>query len=328
MDVAELGSRVNPVMEELLLETLDPFFHDLILYCVRTGGKRLRPALLLFLCKAFGGDVDRALIPAAGIELIHQYSLIVDDIIDHGVIRRGKETVIEKFGNSITECVHFYYASAVVRAALKSGVMSITDSFQRILSLVSQGEMFDILFEQSGHEKFAVKQRFTKISVDDYYNMIYLKSAVIFEEACFLGAMLANASKTQLGLCKRFGREFGLILQLTDDLLDVFGDESKFGKKIGKDFIEHKMGNLVILHALKSDDSGMLKDILSKDCVSDEDVSKATVFVEGTGAHEYVASEIKNHVQEALSIISEFKISDSDKDSLKGFISFLAGREV
>jgi geranylgeranyl diphosphate synthase type I len=301
--------QVDPVIKKLLEDHIDKKFHQLIDYQVFTGGKRLRPALVIACSNLLGGSKN-VLYPAAGLEILHNSTLIVDDIIDHSKLRRKQSTVWFKFGQSIAECMGLDYLAASFEGANKSQKpIEIAEIFANTLKTVIDGEMLDILFEQSGRkeEPFINKNRFNEVTKKDYYKMIGKKTAILTQACCEVGGIDAKASAKQLEVLKNYGFNLGLSFQIRDDILDIFGEGNKFGKKIGKDIEERKLGNIIILLALgklKGKDREDLLRIMKNKDINNKDIKQAIELIKKT-----------NSKEEACSLADEF--ADKAKESLE-----------
>ena len=245
---------INPIIMEVLTQGVDKKNQALVKYQVSTGGKRLRPALAVVCCRMLGGKMKDILYPAAGLEILHNYTLILDDIIDHSVTRRGKPTTWAKFGQSITEEIGGHYAASIFQAALRSPKpVQIAQLFVQTLKRVNDGQILDILFEQAGRERepYIRKNRYLRITNKDYLRMVGRKTAFLFQACCEAGGIVSGAKKREIEALRNYGFNLGIVFQVKDDLLDIFGKKETLGKKIGKDIQERKLGNRVILHALE-----------------------------------------------------------------------------
>ena len=256
MEALDLIKRYSKMVEKPMKEILGSFlekkFQKLAFYQISTGGKRLRPALSILSCQLLGGKIKDVLYPAAGIEILHNYTLIVDDIIDHSHLRRNQPTLWFKFGTSIAECLGMIYAASIFQAAQRSKFPSkINEIFASTLKKIIQGEILDILFERAGRENepYISENRYFEISEKDYLKMVSQKTAALFEAACEVGGICANGKEKEIQALKNYGFNLGIAFQIRDDVLDIFGEEKKFGKKIGKDIEERKGGNFLILLA-------------------------------------------------------------------------------
>ena len=184
-----------------------------------------------------------------------------------------------------------YLAAAFEGANHSKKPALISEIFAETLKTVINGEILDILFEQQGRqeEPYIVKYRYHKITKQKYYEMIGRKTASLAQSCCEIGGICAEASKKQLKALKDYGFNLGMAFQIRDDILDIFGDEKKFGKKIGKDIEERKLGNIVILSALsglsKSDKERFLKIIRKKE-IKNKDIKEAIRLIKKTQARE------------------------------------------
>jgi len=289
--------QVEPKIIQVLNSFVDKKFKNVIRYQISTGGKRIRPVLAIISCKAVGGKIKDVLYAAAALEILHNYTLIIDDIIDHSVLRRGKKTFWAKFGKSIAECAGIDYSAAVFQAAfLSKKEKEVGRIFAKTMKTIVEGEILDILFERKGREEepYIVKHRPSKISIKDYLEMISKKTAVLFEASCQIGAIVGEATKEEILSLKNYGFNLGMAFQIQDDILDIFGKKEVFGKKIGKDIEERKLGNIVILLALKElkqREKDKLLFILKKQNLKKEDIKKAINLIQKTKAKE-VAKEM------------------------------------
>ena len=294
MDLSEiltkLGQVVDPVIEEILNLKIPPRFSKLINYQIEAGGKRLRPAFLFTSCHLLGGKTKDAVYPAAGVEILHNYTLIVDDIIDDSKIRRGKPTVWNKFGISAAECVGLLYAPSIFEAArISNNPTLISQMIAKALKDIAIGELMDILCEKGDqkNEPYINDNRYLSVSKKIYLDMIRKKTASLFSASCQIGGVCAGGKEGEIDLLGKYGMNLGMAFQIQDDILDIFGDEKSFGKIIGKDIMEQKGGNIVILSALeemKPKERKELSKILTKKRISNNDIKKAVALIEATGA--------------------------------------------
>jgi geranylgeranyl diphosphate synthase type I len=305
--IVELNSLVGPIINELLAEDVESSNTELMLYQCQSGGKRLRPAMLILSGQAFGCDINDLVYPAASIEILHNTTLIIDDIIDHSEFRRDKPTCWNKFGKSVAECASLDYSFSVFSGLNRaSNSRRLIDLYSKTLKTIVDGEIKDILFESSGRddEAFVAQNRYKNITKDDYLEMIRQKTAVLLQTCCKAGAICANASDQQIEIIGNFGLNLGMAFQIRDDILDIFGDEKEFGKKIGKDIIEKKLGNIVILLAveqLEQPDRDIIFNILnSASEISNNDVAMVTTLINKTTAKTVVESIADSYIQSAF----------------------------
>jgi len=213
--------------------------YDPIRYAIDCGGKRLRPVLTLAACQALGHKPEEALPQAIAIEMFHNFTLLHDDVMDRADVRRGRPAVHAKFGE----------ASAILSgdAMLTLATMTAGEGFEgyRHRQLceffnhtaleVYAGQQYDMDFEKR-----------TDVTVDEYMEMIRLKTSVLLGCACCMGAVVADSDKEMQHAFYRYGERLGLAFQLRDDLLDTYGDPATFGKEIGGDIVNDKKTWLLI----------------------------------------------------------------------------------
>ncbi|RLF06076.1 MAG: polyprenyl synthetase family protein [Thermoprotei archaeon] len=331
-DLLKLGARVDPVIEEYLLRDADPEFHEAILYPIRTGGKRLRPALTLASALAVGGRVKDALPAAAAVELAHNYSLIFDDIIDHSELRRGKPTLWKKYGLSTAILVAVHYRESIAQALNDTrDPTKFSSIMARTLKLLVEGERLDVLFEQSGRrdEPYVIERRRSVVTLNDYLDMVYKKTGALIETACVFGALSGGGGAEEVEALRRYGANLGIAFQVGDDIIDIFGREEVTGKKVGKDIEEHKLGNVVVILALEELPPGEgeeLRSILRADEVGSEEIEKAISLISRTKARSRAEELRRSYVREALHALDKLPSSEG-KDMLRALAEFVASRE-
>jgi len=328
----EITGQVDPVIKTLLSQGVMKETRELLLYQIETGGKRLRPTLAVLSCFACGGKVKDVLYPAAALEILHTYSLIIDDIIDHSELRRGKATVWKKFGRSFAECAGVDYGASLLQAAARSSNPgAVAQILGTSMKEVVDGEILDIFFEQGGREDdpFARKYRRREMSLKDYLYMVGKKSASLFQTACELGGVAANATKKEISALQKYGWHLGIALQITDDILDIYGQEA-FGKPIGQDIRERKLGNILILFALKelsAKEQKFIKQVLKKNSVSEADVRAVTARIKHTKAQIKAMQLAQAHITKAKKSLSSLRVSTS-RAALEGVGDFLLHRKT
>mgnify|MGYP001241164801 CR=1 FL=1 len=201
-------------------------------YVIGLGGKRMRPILVLIAHQLFDTDIKKALAPALGIEVFHNFTLLHDDIMDNAPLRRGKKTVHEKWNNNVailsgdTMLVHAYQLLSDVDKSIVKEVLSV---FNKTATQVCEGQQWDMDFETQENVQLA-----------NYMKMIENKTAVLLAASLQIGGITANASKENQNNLYHFGLNMGIAFQLKDDLLDAFGNPDEFGKQIGGDIIANK----------------------------------------------------------------------------------------
>lgn len=245
----------NCLASQIALSQQPAGLYNPIRYVMTDGGKRLRPVLTLAAADAFGAEAGKAFHQAAGIELFHNFTLLHDDVMDNSDMRRGRPTVHRKWndatailsGDAMLTLASIEIAD-IDNPSIAHRLMAL---FNRTAMEVYEGQQFDMDFETR-----------TDVTVDEYMEMIRLKTSVLLGCAAALGAIVADASQTRTDAIYRFGEQLGLAFQLRDDLLDTFGDADTFGKPIGGDIVNNKKTWLLIT-ALAEDRSGVIREELT-----------------------------------------------------------------
>jgi len=273
--IVKMGRKVDPIIFKALGESSPTEFQFPVAYHFRTGGKRMRATLVLLACAACGGRIEDGMNPAALVEMIHNYSLVMDDLIDRGVVRRGKPTVRVKFGESVALLIAMLYREALDNLIEKCVLPDKTRVVAvKAMKDIIEGERLDIMFEQAGREDpYLQAHRILNPSFALYVEMIGKKTAALFKAASQIGGYSARANPRIVHSLGEFGWKAGLAFQMMDDVLDICGQET--GKQIGKDIVEHKLGNAVILTALKYLPRAKKSEILTT--LRSEKVSQAMV---------------------------------------------------
>ncbi|WP_103864032.1 polyprenyl synthetase family protein [Aquimarina sp. I32.4] len=297
--------------------------YEPISYILNLGGKRLRPILVLMTSEIFNGSYEKALDAALAIEVFHNFSLIHDDIMDDAPLRRGKETVHEKWDLN----TGILSGDAMLINAYQLFESYEGDTFRELAKLftktaieVCEGQQYDIDFETRDD-----------VSIEEYIKMIEYKTAVLVGAAMRMGAIVANASEKCSVSIYDFGRLLGLAFQLQDDYLDAFGDPNTFGKQVGGDIIENKK-TILYLKALEfasEDERKQLKGLFS---LTPEDptqkIQTIKYLFETTGAKDQTRLEIEKYTNKAFAVLDQLSISDDKKAVLKLFGEQLMNRSV
>lgn len=326
----QIGSRVNGKMLELLAVGASKDFQEVVFHQVQAGGKRIRPALTILFCEATGGTEENALSTAAAIELIHNYSLILDDIIDDANVRRNLPTTWKKYGLNFGILASTHYREAIEEAILQSpNPLAISRIVADTIRELVEGERLDVLFEQlPSTEEYAEKHRYQDVTLDDYEAMIGYKTAALIRAACETGVICAKGSPALQTAAREFGWKAGIAFQLADDVLDLFAEETKLGKKLGKDIYEHKLGNTVILHALSllsKKNHAYVLEILRSPRPTDDEVQKVIRLLQETNASQFVKQQAEDLVKDAKKALQQFPNKDKTR-LLAALIDFIYQR--
>ncbi len=291
-------------------------------YTLEHGGKRMRPILALTGCGIFSDSVEAAVPAALGIELFHNFTLLHDDIMDNAPLRRGRETVFKKWNTNIAILSGDALFAESFKLMSKSPVFAlhdILDLFSQTTIEVCEGQQLDMDFEQR-----------RTLHVDEYLNMIRLKTAVLPAAALKIGALCGGASAQDAERLYTFGLHIGMAFQLQDDILDTFGDSEKVGKQRGGDILANKKTVLVLL-ALENGsatDRDELRVWYSTTTDQPQEKIAAVIGIfNRSNAREEANRFMLAHQQQAFEAISELTISESKKEILRQFADQLLHRE-
>ncbi|MBL7156511.1 MAG: polyprenyl synthetase family protein [Candidatus Pacebacteria bacterium] len=301
---------IEPTMKKIMDSYVDSEFQELVEYQISNKGKKVRPALAIISCLLLRGKIKDVLYPAAGLEILHNYTLIIDDIIDSSTFRRNKLTTWRKFGKSIAECIGVDYSASVFQAANNSKKpVEVSKIFSKTIKTMVNGEFLDILFELNKREgePFIKKKKYKIVDLDDYYEMAGKKTAILFQACCEIGAVCSDVTdKKIINSLGRYGYNLGIAFQIQDDILDILGNKKKLGKEIGKDIKERKRGNIVILLAAKElgeIDTQKIFSIMKKKNILDKDVQRVIKLIKQTNALEESIKLSQKFVDKAKSYL-------------------------
>jgi geranylgeranyl diphosphate synthase type II len=292
-------------------------------YILQLGGKRIRPVLTLMAADIFSSDYKEAMPAALAIEVFHNFTLVHDDIMDDAPLRRGKVTVHEKWdistgilsGDAMLILAYQYFENYEPIVFQK-----LAKLFSKTALEVCDGQQLDVDFETRND-----------VTIDEYLNMIRLKTSVLVATALKMGAIVAEANEENTNLIYAFGLNLGLAFQLQDDYLDTFGDSATFGKQIGGDIIENKKTYLYLkaLEVSNEEDKQKLfffyQEKLEDNSIK---ISEVTNIFELNNIPVLIKEKIANYTEKAFNTLSKMSISQENKDKLKNFGLSLMNRTV
>ena len=292
--------------------------YEPISYHMALGGKRVRPVLTLMACDAMGGDPSVAINAAVGIEMFHNFTLLHDDVMDNADVRRGKPTVHRRWNDNtaiLSGDTMLTIATQYISCVRNWQVM---DLFNKPAIEIYEGQQWDMDYECRND-----------VTVDEYINMIRLKTSVLLGCALKMGALVADAAPEQADLLYDAGVNMGLAFQLRDDVLDVWGDPKTFGKEIGGDIMNNKKTFLLIstMQQAKDDDADELRHWLNDPYTTrDEKVQGVTALYERLEVRQLAEDAIAHYNDLAVAAFNQVKMSDEDKQRFIDLGNRLAGR--
>ena len=291
-------------------------------YAMRQGGKRIRPVLCLMGCDLFGGNVRKAVKPAIGVEMFHNFTLLHDDIMDNSPLRRGMPTVYKKWNANIAILsgdTMFAMAYEYIMQTEPSLLLPVMKVFNQTAIEICEGQQFDMDFETS-----------SEVGIKDYMGMIRLKTGVLLGGALKIGAIIAGASEKDADLLYRFGEKIGIAFQLQDDLLDCWSDVNVFGKVTGTDISDNKK-TFLYLKALEIANPEQKKTLLhyfsSKDFDRETKVNAVKSIYETLDMKQHALNEMRSYYNVAMDALNSISVEDGRKQELIKFANKLMDRK-
>jgi len=319
--LSEIQHLLSTEIEKINLHRNPHGLYSPIRYTLSLGGKRIRPVLSLLACNLFTDDIQPAVNPALGLEIFHNFTLLHDDIMDKADVRRGKPTVHKKWNENtailsgdVMMILAYQYMSAVPEQHLPK----VLNAFSKMAVEICEGQQFDMEFESR-----------EDVSAEEYLNMIRLKTAVLLGTALKIGTWVGGGSDEDAELLYDFGIKIGLAFQLQDDLLDVYGDETTFGKKLGGDITCNKK-TFLLIHAKNlatDEDAEKLTHYLNITEASDEKFSAVVSIYNKLGVRKICEEWMENYYNEAIAALEKVSVSTEKKQELRNLAKNLMARE-
>lgn len=312
--IPSLTSKINLIESEinqLHFPKQPNNLYEPIRYFLSLGGKRMRPVLLLMGHELFGGNAKDVIKTALAIELFHNFTLIHDDIMDHAKLRRGKATVHEKWNQHIgilSGDAMLVYAYRLLGECPEKNYIQLHQIFNRVALEVCEGQQYDMDFEK------------TSITMNQYLEMIRLKTSVLLGSALEMGAVLAQANEVDARNIYEFGEHLGIAFQIQDDLLDAYGDPDKFGKLVGGDIIANKKTYLLVaaLQEANSKQHEKINLLLNGSEVNDEQKIKSMLTLyDELNIREKTQEEMNKHFKIAMHKLNLIAVEENKKTELK-----------
>lgn len=278
-------------------------------YTMRIGGKRIRPVMMMMATDMFFGNVDLSIPPATGVEMFHNFTLLHDDLMDRSPLRRGNDTVYRRWGENAAILSGDVMFSLAYKYFLKTDLRYVRDVLRTFTDMtieICEGQHLDMDFEKR-----------IDINIDEYMEMIRLKTSVMLGASLQIGAMLADADKKDVSLLYDFGVKLGLAFQLMDDYLDTFGNADSFGKNIGDDIATNKKTYLLVkaLEKAKNENMDLLQDCLHRECCNKfETVKKLYITL---GVDKDCKREMERLYDEAILALNDIRVSEDRKVPLR-----------
>ena len=319
----QLLDKINAYLEQMPYMRPPKGLYEPIAYELSLGGKRIRPVLMLMAYNIYKEDVERILPQAAGLETYHNHTLLHDDVMDKADMRRNKPTV----HNVWNENTAILSGDAMLILAYRLMAEGLTDKLAEVMHIftettmeICEGQQWDMEFESR-----------MDVKVDEYIEMIRLKTSVLLAAALKIGACLAGASTEEAQKLYDFGVKMGLAFQLQDDWLDVYGDPKVFGKNIGGDILCNKKTYMLIT-ALELADASQREELErwlnATDYVPAEKVSAVTAIYNNIGIGKRCEEMVETYYSDGLAVLESIDIPEERKQALKDFACSLMNRKM
>ena len=319
----QLLDKVNAYLNQMPYSRPPKGLYEPIAYELSLGGKRIRPVLMLMAYNLYKEDVDSILSQAAGLETYHNHTLLHDDVMDKADMRRNKPTVHNVWNENtaiLSGDAMLILAYRLMADCPKEKLSEVLHIFTETTMEICEGQQWDMEFETR-----------MDVKVDEYVEMIRLKTSVLLAAALKIGACLANAPVEDAEKLYEFGVKMGLAFQLQDDWLDVYGDPKVFGKNIGGDILCNKKTYMLItaLEKANAEQREALEALLSVvDYVPAEKISAVTALYNEIGVGMRCEEKIEALYSEGLGVLESVALPEERKAALKEFACSLMGRKV
>lgn len=295
--------------------------YDPLSYFMTLGGKRTRPLLTLLGCDLFGKPGEEAINAAIAVELFHNFTLIHDDIMDEAPLRRGMSTVHTKWNTNIAILsgdVLFVKAFEFLSNNDVKFLPQLIKVFTRTAAEVCEGQQLDMDFETRND-----------VSIDEYVEMIRLKTSVLLGAALEMGAIIGEAESDDKKLLYEFGMNVGIAFQLKDDILDLYADPEKFGKQVGGDILSNKKTFLLLkAQELASQSQEEQLKYIMNSMNGDAKITAARALFDEMGIQELAMDRMKEYYASAQKAMDKINVPNEKKLELFGIADYLMNREV
>lgn len=321
LDIQQTQKLINIELNKIDFINKPRNLYEPIAYTLSMGGKRIRPVLCLMAVQLFNGNIKDAINPSLGLEIFHNFTLLHDDIMDNASVRRNKPTVHEKWNNNVAILsgdAMFVKAYQFISKCDQSKLPAIFHLFNELALGVCEGQQYDMDFETR-----------MDVTVNEYIEMIKLKTGILLAGSLKTGAIIANASDEEAMLIYQFGLNIGLAFQLQDDYLDTFGNQNTFGKKIGGDILANKKTYLLLtaLNTAKGEDLDKLNLWMnSLDINAQEKISAVKEIYRKLKVDNILQLQMDNYYNLAISKINQINGNENVKQELIHFASKLMQR--
>jgi geranylgeranyl diphosphate synthase type II len=317
----DLQALVHKKVEGFCRKNSDESILQPVNYILQLGGKRVRPLLTLLAAEAFGDDIEDAVYPAIAMEIFHNFTLMHDDIMDNAPIRRGQPTVHERWNRDVAILsgdAMLIQAYQLIIKTRKECLSQVLETFNTTALEVCKGQQLDMEFQNRND-----------VTIEEYIEMIRLKTSVLLGGSMKIGAIIGNASEEDQVYIYNFAIDLGISFQLWDDYLDTFGDSAKVGKLTGGDILANKKTFLMIkaMELCSDEQRENTKALLAGPNSSESKVATVTKLFKEFQLDQLLKTTVENYYQQALENLNALGIDESRKQKIRSLATALHGRE-
>ncbi len=321
-DLQKYFDAIETALSQIEYATAPDGLYAPVRYELSLGGKRVRPLLTLLAAEMFCGDYQRAMNPAIGLEVFHNFTLLHDDVMDNADVRRGKPTVHKVWDENTAilsgDAMEIIAFRQIARTAAPH-TAEVIDLFIKTALGICEGQQYDMEFETRDD-----------VTEAEYIEMIRLKTAILLGGALKIGALVGDASEADADRLYRFGESLGLAFQLQDDWLDVYGDPARFGKNIGGDILNNKK-TFMLINAQRLAQGGDAEELdrwLSAAYYDPaEKIAAVTDLYTRLGVGELCLQQVDRYSRMAMDALQEIEVEDSAKQTLYNLAVSLMKRD-
>lgn len=321
MVYADIISSLKPQLDKLnsliaeALHTSTPMMNDIVSDYLRTKGKQIRPVMVLLCARLCGGISEKVLLAAASLEMLHNASLIHDDVIDETRQRRGRETINARWQNHVAVLTGDFFVSAALEQAAATGSLPIIRSMSELGKQLALGEIHQIC-----------NAREHQFSIDEYFDTIDKKTASLFVKCAFMGAEASGTPASQAAPLLEYARLLGLCFQIKDDIFDYFPSPN-LGKPTGNDLREGKV-TLPLLRALQvAPHADEMKRLITDDKLTDENIHRLIEFAKAAGGIDYAYEQMQLMHRRAADLLCAAYPDTPDRRDLLDLFTFIISRD-
>ncbi|MCH5218145.1 MAG: polyprenyl synthetase family protein [Muribaculaceae bacterium] len=320
--ISDYAAEAEMALRALKLSEKEPAsLYGPVDYALSSGGKRLRPGLVMMSAESFGSEkaLDASRNAAAGIEMFHNFTLLHDDVMDHSEMRRGRESVWKKWDATtaiLSGDTMLTLATQLVSKVEDDKLRSVLDTFNHMALEVYEGQRLDLDFENAD-----------SVNSDIYIEMIRKKTGALLGAAGAIGAIIAGAPEKDVAAMATFGEMLGIAFQIQDDWLDTYGDSSTFGKPIGGDILNDKK-TFLLVKAMEADAGTVdaLK-VTMKELKGEAKIKAVTRIYEKLNLNEVTRQAVSFYTKQALKALKGTSLSEEKREPFRLLVDKLTGRK-